>query len=176
MNHPPLLPSSEPLVAVVAKYGVGLRRYAARLTGDWERARDVVQETLAAFCATGDAVEAGRVGPWLFAVCRRKALNVRRKEARVNQLGRLDEERLADPGEHPAVGLVRAEEQARLRALLDQLPEGLREVVRLRYQEGFSYAEIAEITERSGSHVGVMLHQAVQRLRRDWMAGDAMAG
>jgi RNA polymerase sigma-70 factor (ECF subfamily) len=49
-----------------------------------------------------------------------------------------------------------------------RLPERQREVLRLRYHEGLSYQEISDITGCSVSHVGVILHSALQALRRDW--------
>jgi len=43
-------------------------------------------------------------------------------------------------------------------------------VIRLKFQNGFSYKEISRITELSASNVGFLIHTAVQRLRREWVA------
>ena len=51
-----------------------------------------------------------------------------------------------------------------------RLPAAQREAVRLRYQEGFRYAEIARIMDLSPSRVGVLLHQAIQSMRVAWEA------
>lgn len=45
------------------------------------------------------------------------------------------------------------------------LPPAQQEVLRLKFQGGLSYAEIAEVTERSVNAVGVLLHDAIRTLR-----------
>jgi RNA polymerase sigma-70 factor (ECF subfamily) len=42
--------------------------------------------------------------------------------------------------------------------------------VRLKFQNGFSYKEIARITELSVTNVGFLIHTAVTRLRREFAA------
>lgn len=153
------------------EHEAALRRYAARLLHDEARARDVVQETLLALGRQAEAeleILRPRLAAWLFTVCRRKALNVLRAE---NRLSPLDDAPPALATEaDPASALVRSEEQGRLLALVARLPERQREVVRLRYQEGFTYQEISDITAHTVSHVGVLLHTALQALRREWTA------
>lgn len=54
------------------------------------------------------------------------------------------------------------------RALLryvDRLTPAQQEVLRLKFQSGLSYKEIAEVTDKSVNHVGVILHQALKRLK-----------
>lgn len=156
------------------EHEAALRRYATRLLHDAARASDVVQETLLALGrqpeAELDALQP-RLAAWLFTVCRRKALNVLRAEGRLSPL---DEAPPAlAPEADPAAALVRSEEHGHLLALVSRLPERQREVVRLRYQEGFTYQEISDITEHTVSHVGVLLHNALQALRREWIATAA---
>src|SRR5690606_19914045 len=95
----------------------------------------------------GEAEIAGirpRLAAWLFTVCRRKALNVLRAEGRLSPL---DEAPPAlSPEADPASALERADTHHHLFALVERLPERQREVVRLRYQEGFTYQEISDIT------------------------------
>ena len=61
-----------------------LIRYALQITGDLERARDVVQDTFLQLCSENRASLNGHLEPWLFTVCRNRALDVRRKEGRMN--------------------------------------------------------------------------------------------
>jgi RNA polymerase sigma-70 factor (ECF subfamily) len=51
-------------------------------------------------------------------------------------------------------------------AALDRLDPSVQEVVLLKFQGGLSYREIAAITDRTVSHVGVILHEAVKEIRR----------
>ena len=54
--------------------------------------------------------------------------------------------------------------------LIGCLPASQQEVIRLKFQNGFSYKEISRITEHSVSNVGVLIHTAVQRLRAEFAA------
>ena len=45
------------------------------------------------------------------------------------------------------------------------LPNNQQEVVRLKFQNGMSYKEIAAVTELSVSNVGFLLHTALDTLR-----------
>ena len=54
--------------------------------------------------------------------------------------------------------------------LIGRLPHNQQEVVRLKFQNGFSYQEISRITSLSVSNVGFILHTAIKRLRQDLAA------
>ena len=73
--------------SVLTEYEGPLTRYAARITGDAERARDVVQETFLRLCREDRARVDGHLSRWLFTVCRNHALDIRRKERRIETLG-----------------------------------------------------------------------------------------
>src|SRR5262249_10130748 len=49
--------------------------------------------------------------------------------------------------------------------MLETLPENQQEVVRLKFQDGLSYKEIAAITGLSVSNVGFLIHTAIRTLR-----------
>jgi RNA polymerase sigma-70 factor (ECF subfamily) len=59
---------------------------------------------------------------------------------------------------------------AALLRLIDRLPANQQEVVRLKFQNGFSYKEISRITELSVSNVGFLIHTAVTRMRAEFAA------
>jgi RNA polymerase sigma-70 factor (ECF subfamily) len=52
--------------------------------------------------------------------------------------------------------------------MIEKLPANQQEVVRLKFQNGFSYKEISRITSLSVSNVGFLLHTAVKSLRGAW--------
>ena len=45
------------------------------------------------------------------------------------------------------------------------MPELEREVLRLKFEDGLSYKEMSAVTGKSVSHVGVLLHTALKRIR-----------
>ena len=151
--------------SAVERHERALTLYAARLLGDAEAARDVVQETFLRLCSQPrDGVE-GRLAEWLFTVCRNRALDVLRKERRMSQLG--DEQAGGrasdDPG--PAEVAERKESAARILDLLERLPPGQREVIRLKFQNGFSYQEISRISGHSVGNVGYLIHVGLKTIR-----------
>lgn len=57
---------------------------------------------------------------------------------------------------------------------VETLPPAQREVVRLKYQSELSYEEIAHITSRTVTAVGVLLHEAVKNLRHKMRQAKAV--
>lgn len=155
----------------VARHQAPLLRYATRLLhGDADRARDVVQDTFVKLLAQKPAEVDGHVAEWLFTVCRHRALDVLRKEGRMKFFEEGQAERLRAPEPLPGAGAERAETQAAVLKLIERLPRNQQEVVRLKFQNGFSYKEISRITSLSVTNVGFILHTAVARLRKEMAA------
>jgi RNA polymerase sigma factor (sigma-70 family) len=153
------------LIGVVERFEGPLVRYAARLTGDLERGRDVVQETFLRLCREPAVATSDHLGQWLLTVCRRLAIDVRRKEKRMST--QLEGAAVCNA---PARGIAQSamelsEEFRNIIRLLGRLPANQQEVVRLRFQEEMSYKQIAAITGFSVSNVGYLLHTAVMALR-----------
>ena len=154
----------------VAEYQSPLTRYATRLLGDPDRARDIVQDTFVKLMAQTPATVEGHVAEWLFTVCRHRALDVLRKEGRMKRFEEGEMERVSTEDPRPTRALEAAETQDALLRMIDQLPPNQQEVLRLKFQSGFSYKEISRITALSVSHVGVLIHHAVARLRAEYAA------
>ncbi len=152
--------------AVVARYEGPLLRYAARLVGDVELGRDVVQDTLLQLCRKDRAAVDGHLAEWLFTVCRHRSLDVLRKEIHMTTL---TAERAAAQ-ESRELQLTAAAEQRetsqQVQQLLSELTQNQQEVVRLKFQVGLSYREISRITGLSVSNVGYLIHTAIQKLRQ----------
>lgn len=148
------------------RFEAPLTRYAFGITRDIEQARDVVQDTFLRLCTESPERLDGRVAPWLFKVCRNRALDVRKKEARTRSLedGRSESRKSPDPT--PSAALEANEEVVRVLALLPTLPEKQREVLRLKFQNELSYREISEITGLTVSNVGFILHHGLRSLRK----------
>ncbi len=162
-------PEAHWIEAAVDQYEGQLIRYAARIIGDVERARDVVQDGFMKLCRQDRARIEGHLAEWLFTVCRNGALDVRRKETRMKPSPDLGSTAVADPAADPFAdpgrGLEQREAHARILRLMGSLPESQQEVLRLKFQNGLSYREIAEITRRTVNHVGVLIHNGVKALR-----------
>lgn len=153
--------------AVVRTYERRLLRYALSLTRNLERARDAVQETLLDLTRSASTVDHERPSPWLFSVCRARCIDLTRRETR--RAHRPDDElaHLASPDPPPDHAAETGEAAAEARRLLARLPEREQEAVRLKFQEGLRNVEIAQVLGITANHVGVLLHTALARLRRE---------
>ena len=153
------------IATLLKRYESPLVSYALRITGDVETARDVVQETFVRLCMERAELNGNHVAAWLFTVCRRRALDVRRKESRMQALteATIETRESVEPG--PEALVDRRDDATRADALLADLPENQREVVRLKFGAGLSYKEIAEVTGLSVGNVGFLLHTAIRTLR-----------
>lgn len=158
------------MATVVARHQAALLRYAARWVGDLDRARDIVQDTFVKFTALRSRIVAGHEAEWLYTVCRNRALDILRKERRLSRFAEGQAERVTASEPLPGYDLERSETHAALLGLIERLPANQQEVVRLKFQGGFSYKEISRITTLSVGNVGFILHTALARLRREFAA------
>jgi RNA polymerase sigma factor (sigma-70 family) len=150
---------------ILQRFELPLLQYATRITGDRERARDVVQETFIKFQRNGTLDRKDKPATWLFTVCRNRALNVCRKERRMMYL---HEETLHSQEDCQPMPYQRIEEEEAagfLMRIIATLPPRQQEVLRLKFQNKLSYDEIAEITKTTANSVGVLIHTALKTLR-----------
>lgn len=170
--------SSDPyhwVMEAVDTHEVPLLRYARRLLGDLDLARDAVQHAFVKLCEQSEDRLDGRVAPWLYRVCRNRALDHLRQSGRERSIldGEPEEatgfravstphDREADP----AGTAERRDLAGLLRELLAQLPAPQREAIDL-WCEGLTHKQIAEVTGRTEGHVRVLVHRGFSRLRED---------
>ncbi len=152
--------------AAVDRYSGPLTRYAVLITGDLDRARDVVQDTFLRLCNQNESRVREHLAEWLFAVCRNRALDVVRKENRMKPLEEQEMQSRPSPEISPAQAAERRELNHRVLQMLAALPRNQQEVVRLKFQNGLSYEEISHVTRLTVTNVGFLIHTAIKNLRR----------
>ena len=161
--------NAERMQMALRRFELPLLQFATRITGDRERARDVVQETFVKFQNNG-AFQNPEPATWLFTVCRNGALNVCRKERRTQYLDeKLIEAREAEQP-MPFERLEQKEAAGFLSRIVATLPARQREVLQLKFQNDLSYQQIAEITKTTANNVGVLIHTALKTLRQKYGA------
>lgn len=148
-----------------------LLRYATKIVGDVDVARDVVQDTFVSLCQQRREDVQDHVAPWLFTVCRNRAIDVRRRENRMNTqtMGAAAEVASAAPA--PSEVAEARQDRSRILGALDTLPDNQRECIRLKFQNGMSYKEIATITGLTVTNVGYLIHVGIKALRTDLAGG-----
>lgn len=143
-----------------------LTGYAAGLLGgDWDRARDVVQDTFIKLHRQDPAMIQGRLKSWLYTVCRNRSIDILRKENPMLSSPGEAFESINDNSLDPSRAMEERERHAEVIALLDRLPDNQREVIRLKFQGDLSYKEISDVTGLSVSNVGFLIHTGIKRLR-----------
>ena len=143
----PVVLAEPDMQELLRRFEIPLLQYATRITGDRERARDVVQETFIRLCRRwetegSDANDPIHTEAWLFTVARNLSIDHQRKQSRIIYLPQAAD-RMAD-GPVPGAALEQQEERDSIFAMLDQLSENQRDVIRLKFQNDLSYKEIAE--------------------------------
>lgn len=147
-----------------------LIQYVRRMVGDSERARDVVQDAFLRLCHRGPRdLDPRALAAWLFRTARNRALDVHKKERRMHPVGEESRVEALDVAADPARRLEAQEQQRELLAAVERLPPVQQEVLRLKFEHGLSYREIAEVVERSVGTVGYLIHVALEALGKEVM-------
>jgi RNA polymerase sigma-70 factor (ECF subfamily) len=150
----------ETVRAVYARYGRAVHTVAYSIVHDASTAADVVQATFVkAWRAAGTFNPERDLGPWLYTIARRQAIDTLRRERRIEPA----ETEVVDTVELPP-SLESTWEAWEVRLAVDQLPDDEQEVVRLAWFVGLSHPEISD---RLGVPVGTVKsrsHRAHRRL------------
>lgn len=154
---------SDAAYEIEREYRPALVRFANGYLGDPSAAEDAAQDVLMKALSAKATPDALR--PWLYRIARNHCLNiVRNRRVRA-------EEHLPSraPFAMSAIGhltrLVAMEDVEALRARLQTLTLEHREVLELRYGEGLSRVEIAEVLDVAPSIVKSRLYEATKKLR-----------
>lgn len=154
------------LVGLFAALEEPLLRYAWRFLQDSEAAQDVVQEAFMKLHDQFDLVKTPR--SWLFRTVHNLALNQIRAGRKLVTLdftegavSPVDADPL--PDEH----LQRMEAIGQTRLLIEELDERSRELIRLKFEEGLSYKEMAARMNLSVGNVGFILSTTLKRIGAD---------
>lgn len=166
------------VMAALDRYERPLTRYAQRLLGgDLATARDVVQHGFLKLCEQDHQTLEDRVAPWLYSVCRNRAIDLMRGRKREEPFDETQVSGLSYNGHvpdgNPARIIEEAEILAQIRRLIDDLPEWQQEIVEL-WSQGFTSQEVGEIIGKNSGAVRIALHRAVKQLRchasvRTWL-------
>jgi RNA polymerase sigma-70 factor (ECF subfamily) len=141
----------------VNQWADALFRFACKCTGHEEDARDVVQGSFEVLWQKRQDVAAEKGKAFLFQVAYRQAVDTYRKKERITYKEELPESGIYTQGN--------ADLKKVLERALAQLDEKARALVLLKDYEGYSYEEIAKITDLSDSQVRVYLHRARKVLK-----------
>lgn len=151
--------------ATLEKYEGPLTRYAYRVTRDLEQAREVVQDVFLRLWQEDPEKIQTHVAEWLFTVCRNRAIDLRRKDKRMVPLSPHDAESTVSESSPPDAEIEKSQNLSQTMKAMAKLPERQQEVLRLKFQNGMTYDQIARVTGLSASNVGFLIHTAMKAMK-----------
>ncbi|MFQ5430435.1 MAG: RNA polymerase sigma factor [Phycisphaerae bacterium] len=147
------------------RYWPAIHRFCATYLGDAHLAEDVAQETFAKL-ARLEELPTGSFKPWIYKVARNRCLDILRRHQRSPTHHRPIrtgfDVALSQSG--PGTRAGRQERRELIREIIATMPADYRDVLTLKYFEGFSRAEIAESLETSEATVKGRLFRASEYL------------
>lgn len=173
-----LLAADDPYFAEALEHVDALYRTALRMTRNPADAEDLVQETYLKAHRFRDSFTPGtNLRAWLFRILTNSFINEYRKRSRQPEttdtgdmedyyLFRRVKEAGEDLGIDPEATVMRMFLDDEVRQALEELPEQYRIAVMLADVEGFSYREIAEITDTQMGTVMSRLHRGRRQLQQ----------
>ncbi len=139
------------------RYYPSLIAVADSILMDRHLAEDAAQETLAHACRQLPRLrQPGRFGPWVAAICRNVAKDMLRDRMRQRESVRNCEPRGPDAHDDGQSEI--------LTEALQRLPQPLREVVFLRFQNGMSYEQMGKILGATPESIDGRLRRAKKRI------------
>jgi RNA polymerase sigma factor (sigma-70 family) len=147
------------------KYAEPLYGYCGWMLSEPDRAADAVQDTFVIAAASlGGLCDPRRLRSWLYAVARNEC---RRRRLRVGEAGPDEAAGLADPSADAGDNTERAELRGIVRAAMDGLKQGEREVIELGLRHDLSGADLAAVLGVSRNQALAFASRARDRLERE---------
>jgi RNA polymerase sigma factor (sigma-70 family) len=150
---------------IYARYGPMILGFLNARLNNLHLAEEVLQDVMLAVWDSAASFEArSKLKTWLLVIARNRAINATRRKA----LPMIDIQQVYDLGSDdtgPQEALVRHEQQDRVRAAVQRLPDGQREVLVLVFYHQLTGPEVAEVLGISEGTVKSRLHRAKETLK-----------
>ena len=168
---------------IINRYKNGLYGFLRKFLNQDDLVEDVFQETFLQLFISRDSFDTARpLRPWLFTIAANKAKDALRKQQRIAAIaiGTIAEPQemsfddvlntISSDNRVPYDDLEKGETASRVRQVIADLPENLREIMILAYFNKFSYKQMAQILGIPIGTVKSRLHTAVGRFAKEWKA------
>jgi len=128
-------------------------RFVLKNAKDEDVAKDIVQETYTKMWVKVETVSFEKSKSYIFTTAYHTLIDYFRKNKRIVDFENVNEINYSHSDNYSDIGEI-------LTSAVDKLPEKQRTVIMLRDYEGYSYKEIAEITDLNESQVKVYIYRA----------------
>ncbi|MCK4664539.1 MAG: RNA polymerase sigma factor [Bacteroidales bacterium] len=137
----------------VDKYSDGVYRFILKNIRDEDKAKDIVQDTYEKLWLNVDNVNYLKIKSYIFTTAYHTMIDLIRKEKKQIRFENVQEENQSHYEQYSDIKEI-------LNTAIKKLPDIQRSVILLRDYEGYSYNEIAEITNLNESQVKVYIYRA----------------
>ncbi len=152
---------------LMKRHGAAVYRYCRSELRDATLAEDVHQQVFIE--GFRDLPRFSRVSTlkiWLFAIARHRVLDAAKKRRRtLSHFDQVDDADAVDPRPSPAQAIDDARLLEALTACLDEIGEEARTALLLRFQQGFTFEEMAEICREKAGTLHARVARVLPRLR-----------
>jgi RNA polymerase sigma-70 factor (ECF subfamily) len=152
---------------IVDDYQDSMFSFAFFRTGSYASAQDAVQDVLIKLYENRDRLSIDQPKAYLFKSLYNACMDCKREESRTPKVS-LDT--LKDvPGEEETACL---KEYIRIETMLKDIPDEQAEIVKMKFVDGFSFVETAELLNLSVNTVKSRYRYAMDKLRKDYKVED----
>ena len=149
-----------------------LIKYSRSIVNDLETAKDIVQESFVRLWEQAYEKVRGHEEPWLFTTCRNLSYDHLRKKERKHISADEIELEIPDLSSSAEESLMARDDSASVKALISSLSASQREILHMKFELNLSYKEISALTGLSVSHVGVLIHNIVTKIKNNLSASN----
>ncbi len=147
------------------RYERPLLVYTRRLLNNSNHAADVFHEAFLKLCGQSPGALNGSLLPWLYTVCRSRAMDIKRKEKRMTLILAETVDRTAESTISPAEQAERSDSTSQIIRLMANLPPNQQETLRLKFQHRMSYRKISCITGLTETNIGFLISTGLKTIR-----------
>ncbi len=159
------------LPLLIRRYFDAIYRYVYRFVRTPAAAEDIVQETFIKVWKYSTRFKAGMTfKPWLYRIAHNTAIDYLRKKQPLS-LEDTVEDTIADDTVALLEQSIAREEQERLTAAIESLPEHYRAVILLRNEEGLTFEAIGEVLGKSLNTVKSLYRRGLALLKKNLEVG-----
>lgn len=152
--------------ALVDRYKGPIFNLAYRMTGSRQDADDLTQDTfIRAYAALRSFKKGSKFFTWLYTISLNLVRNHLKKGIPLQTLESDCQVPSREEAHNPEGCAIRQDEVRALDASLYRLPEALREAVVLRFYQGLSFEDIAEVSGGSLSGAKMNVYRGLEKLR-----------
>lgn len=150
---------------VINRYSRGLIRYSKAILKDLEVAKEIVQDCFLKLLGHDTPDIRASVQGWLYRECRNRSIDYWRRQQKSQTLTPEMEESLVLIAPNQLDEIETRADVELLKKNMGKLSAREQEIVWLKFNDGLSYKEIAEVMNLTSTNVGFILCQAIGRLR-----------